>query len=277
MSSSQNTFDRERVRHPLKLRNLTVSSVRQVSPSMVRVTLSGPELEGFVSLAPADHVKVFFPAQDGTLTTPVFTANGIDRPATGTVISRDYTPFAFRPGSSGSDPELDIDFVLHGDEGPASAWAASATPGMPLAIAGPRGSHLPPSGIDRAVIVADETGLPAAARWLEALGPEIPVTALLAIEDYETSNYLEPAAQRELVWIDGPDRYFRLQDELGQLNLGPNSFVFLAGEAGALVPLRRYLRRELGLAKEQVDAHGYWKRGIVNLDHHAPLDPSDPD
>ena len=38
-----------------------------------------------------------------------------------------------------------------------------------------------------------------------------------------------------------------------------------------------YLRRELGLPKEQVDAHGYWKKGEANLDHHAPLDPSDPD
>ena len=28
---------------------------------------------------------------------------------------------------------------------------------------------------------------------------------------------------------------------------------------------------------EQVSASGYWRRGITNLDHHAPLDPSDPD
>jgi NADPH-dependent ferric siderophore reductase len=51
----------------------------------------------------------------------------------------------------------------------------------------------------------------------------------------------------------------------------------MAGEATMLAPLRRYLRRELGLPAEQVSASGYWKRGIVNLDHHAPLDPSDPD
>ena len=53
--------------------------------------------------------------------------------------------------------------------------------------------------------------------------------------------------------------------------------MFLAGEADILVPLRRYLRHELQLPAEQVSASGYWRRGIVNLDHHAPLDPSDPD
>ena len=40
---------------------------------------------------------------------------------------------------------------------------------------------------------------------------------------------------------------------------------------------RRYLRHDLQLPAAQVAASGYWKRGITNLDHHAPLDPSDPD
>lgn len=36
-------------------------------------------------------------------------------------------------------------------------------------------------------------------------------------------------------------------------------------------------RRRRVQARAQVDAHGYWKRGVVALDHHAPLDPSDPE
>lgn len=34
-------------------------------------------------------------------------------------------------------------------------------------------------------------------------------------------------------------------------------------------PIRRYLRRELGLPKQQVDVDGYWKKGTANLDHHS--------
>ena len=41
-----------------------------------------------------------------------------------------------------------------------------------------------------------------------------------------------------------------------------------AGEANALKPIRRYLRRELGLSKDQVEVDGYWKKGDANLDHH---------
>ncbi|MBN9613092.1 MAG: SIP domain-containing protein, partial [Actinobacteria bacterium] len=52
---------------------------------------------------------------------------------------------------------------------------------------------------------------------------------------------------------------------------------FLAGEATALIPLRRHLRRERELPKAQVDVHGYWKRGTAGHDHHAPVDPSDDD
>lgn len=267
------TPSRERLRHPLALRRLTVVGVRAVAPGMARVTLGGADFAGFAAPAPADHVKAFFPDEHGVLTTPIVTETGVARPEAGTVIARDYTPFAYRPDAG----ELDIDFVLHGDEGPASAWAAAAVPGMPLAVAGPRGSHLAPTGIDRAVIVADETALPAAARWLDALAPAVPTTALLTVHDAEAADYLAPGPGREMHWFSGPSRDAQAEAALRGLALGERSFVFLAGEAGAMTPLRRYLRRELGLTKQQVDAHGYWKKGEANLDHHAPLDPSDPD
>lgn len=271
--TASSTAIRQRVRHQLALRQLTVKSVRTIAPAMVRVTLGGNELEGFTAPGPADHVKVFFPDADGVLTTPVFSASGATRPETGTVIVRDYTPVEYRPDQG----ELDIDFVIHGDDGPASAWASRAQPGMPLAVAGPRGSHLPPSAISHAVVVADETALPAAARWLDALAPDVSVTALLSVAHPDTADYLPKGPGRELVWFDGDDRDARIQQAVRKMSFDEQSFAFLAGEAGAIMQIRRYLRRELGLSKEQVDAHGYWKRGIANLDHHAPLDPSDPD
>lgn len=49
------------VRHPLAVRRLAVRRVEALSPRMVRVTLGGADLDGFVSLAADDHVKLFFP------------------------------------------------------------------------------------------------------------------------------------------------------------------------------------------------------------------------
>ena len=41
-----------------------------------------------------------------------------------------------------------------------------------------------------------------------------------------------------------------------------DTFVWAAGEASTLVPVRRYLKQELGLPKQHLSLHGYWKLGV---------------
>lgn len=48
----------ELVRHPPNVRWVEVMHVANVTPLMRRVTFGGPELAGFISLAPEDHIKV---------------------------------------------------------------------------------------------------------------------------------------------------------------------------------------------------------------------------
>ena len=268
-------FTREHVRHPLVIRRLRVSVVRRIVPNIVRVTLIGPDLAGFASAGPTDHMKVFFPdPETGILTLPEVGPDGMRRGAEGVVISRDYTPRAVRSG------ELDLDIVTHGVEGPASAWAELADVGDELGIAGPRGSRLAPEGIERLLVIADETALPATGRWLDLLPADVPVTALFHVADESVEGYFDAALapRMDAEWITHADGYMQLEESLRSLGrIGEQTFVFLAGEADILVPLRRYLRHELFLPADQVSASGYWRRGVVNLDHHAPLDPSDPD
>lgn len=261
-------FTRERVMHELRRRKLTVVRSELMAPGMQRVTLGGAELADFTSPGPADHIKISVP--------------GGGEPAV-----RDYTPLEFRAdGPKG--PELDIDFFLHGvgshgavshGGGPAANWAANASPGDEVEIAGPRGSLMPPTDADELLLVADESALPVAARWLQWAGDQTSVTAYFSIEDPSIATYLaeHEVAGRRLSWLTGRDRDGRLAGILRDSHIGEGTFIFLAGEANSLVPMRRYLRRELGLPKAQVSAHGYWKRGVIALDHHAPLDPRDPD
>jgi NADPH-dependent ferric siderophore reductase len=274
--TSPAVFERVRIRHPLTIRRAKVARVARVAGPMLRVTLTGPELAGFAAPGPADHVKLFFPDEAGHLALPQATGAGIAPPERGRPIARDYTPLDFRPGGT-AGAELDIDFALHAHPGPASAWAAAAEPGSQIALGGPRGSLLAPEGIGSAVIVADESALPATRRWLQALAG-VPVTALLVVAEPDVEGYLADLSgpSRTLRWLAGPDRRNEAAPALGGLPITDDTFVFMAGEAGLIAPLRRLLRA-VGLPKHQVDAHGYWKLGTAGLDHHAPLDPSDPD
>ncbi len=243
------------VRHETVVRNLTVARKASLSPGFVRVTLRGEELEGFTSLGPADHVKVLL--ADDT--------------------RRDYTPRAFRPASGGALPELDLDFFLHGD-GPASGWAASAAEGDALTVGGPRGSHLPPTGAARVILGADESALPAFARWIEMLPEEVEILGFVELGNSSDAAYLDPehVHRARVVWLDKAESALdRAIRALGPL--GDDTFVWVAGEATTLVPIRRYLRRELALPPAQVKIAGYWKHGEAGRDHHAPIDPDDPE
>ena len=160
-TTSQRTHTVERLRHELKLRVLTVVRTEELTAHMRRITLSGGDLEGFVSPSHDDHVKLFFPAPGDTQ--PVFPvlgkgANPIEYAEGARPIARNYTPRRHDPVKG----ELEIDFVLHGD-GPASSWAAQAAPGQTLGVGGPRGSMVVPLDFDWYVLVGDQTALPAIA------------------------------------------------------------------------------------------------------------------
>ncbi|MGF0114932.1 siderophore-interacting protein [Promicromonospora sp. Marseille-Q5078] len=281
-------FDRPRTRFDLVPRRVRVHAVAELTGSMRRTTfrdVDGADPAARTSLAalrapgPEDHVKVFLPdPATGELHAPALAADGgLQRPTGVVSISRDYTVRATRTVDGVA--ELDVDWVLHGDEGPASAWAARAAEGDEVVLAGPRGSAGVPEGIGRLTLVGDETGLPALARWVAAVGPGLPVTAIVEIGDDVDEAYVEDELDGATVEIlyrtDGPGQLAEAVRSLGGLE-GDELFVGL-GEAGDLVPVRRYLRRELGLPAEQVAVSGYWRRGVVNLDHHLPLDPGDPD
>ncbi|WP_217133189.1 siderophore-interacting protein [Leucobacter chinensis] len=248
-------FTRERVMHELKRRTLRVTNVTQVAPDYARITVTSPELEGFEAPGPADHIKLIFGEAHG-------------RP-----IMRDYTPLNFRETAEGY--ELDIDMVLHETDGPASDWAKEAAPGQLIQQAGPRGSKLAPAGITEMVLVADETAFPAVTRWLDAVSDDVTVHKFFFTVDERMRAYFDD--QDDITWFDIDEAPEGIMAELRKLNITDTTFAFLAGEATTITPLRRYLRREAGIRLDQLDAQGYWKRGVAELDHHEPLDPEDPD
>ena len=273
-------FAREGGRNRFTARRATVLRVERVAPPILRVTVSGPDFGDFTSAGPADHVRVFFPdAATGELVAPTPAPageDGIVRPDQAT-ISRDFTPL---PRAVASGIELDLDFFVHPDPGPASSWAESARPGDELVIVGPRGSRRAPQNIDALLLVCDETSLPSVTRWVRDVPPGTPIDVIAAV--HGTGEWVAeyvgdlPGVRVQVVAPD-PSGGTVLAALERRGSIGEGTYVWAAGEASALVPVRRHLRRSLGLPAAQAQVSGYWRRGVEAFDHHAPIDPFDPD
>lgn len=241
----------QRVRHEVRMRILTVVKVATLTPHMVRITVQGPELEGFPSASPDDHVKLFLPTAAGEFNLPTMTPDGPKYPeGKAPSPARDYTPRAFRADVL----ELDLDFVIHGD-GPASTWAEKAKVGDKLGVGGPRGSMIVPSDYDHYVLVGDETALPAIGRWLEEMPASTNVTVLAEIASAAEKQSLARDAQ----WFirgESPS----LDAALAALPIPHgDTFWWVATESKRARELRSLLVETRGIDKDWVKATGYWQ------------------
>jgi NADPH-dependent ferric siderophore reductase len=231
----------ERVRHETRRRSLNVAALEQLTPHMLRVELTSPDLHDFVSLGADDHVKLFFPTQDGGM------------------VMRDFTPRAY----DNVLRTLTIDFALH-DAGPATQWASAAKVGDTLEIGGPRGSAIVPDDFDWYLLVGDETAFPAMARRAEEISPGKPVAVYaIAADQDETLAFRSPADLTQ-TWIlrEGGDDAAQLRAALdGFTPPAGDGFVWIAAEGGVAKALRQYMIEDRGHPREWIKAAGYWARG----------------
>ncbi|PYY35235.1 siderophore-interacting protein [Curtobacterium sp. MCJR17_055] len=160
--------------------SVRVAAVTSLTPHFVRVTLTGAELAEFSAVGLDQRIKVLLPLDGhGFSDLPEgedwFAAWRALPDATRNPI-RTYTVRSFRPDAH----ELDIDFVAHGDGGPASRWVSACRVGDELRIVGPRVPESPedlpsgaaefaPGSANRILLAGDETAAPAICAILEAL------------------------------------------------------------------------------------------------------------
>ena len=254
-----------RVRHETRRRNLTVREVQHLTPKMIRVTLEGDDLAGFVSMGFDDHVKVFFPppgSAELVLPTmgpdgPIF-AEGAPRPAL-----RDYTPRRYDAAAG----VLHLDFAIH-DAGPATTWAEHAKPGQPLGVGGPRGSFIIPTQFDWHLLIGDETALPAIGRRLEELPHDTRALVVAEVDGPAEEQKFSSAAQFEVIWVHrdsetAGDPKFLLERLQSVKFPAGDYFAWIAAETQVARALRQYLVTERSTNKHWVKAAGYWRRGAA--------------
>jgi NADPH-dependent ferric siderophore reductase len=251
----------ERRPFPLCTGVADVVGVRCLTPAMTRVTLGGPALQRFFVEEPGEIITLLWPAPRRELVLPQV---GWRFPpgVAEAQHARNYTVRHWRAEAR----ELDIDFVVHGDHGLASRWAARVRPGDRLGFAGPRvhwsdGSR---AGEGWTLLVADETGLPALAAIAEQLAPGHRAFALIEVADGDERQTLDTRADLDVQWLhrDGAPAGTTtlLPDAVAALDLtgGPGR-VWGGGEALAMRGVRRHVRDERGLPADAVSVLGYWK------------------
>ncbi|TRO69740.1 siderophore-interacting protein [Streptomyces sp. IB201691-2A2] len=218
---------------PFRFFTLQVTRTRRLSPSLVRVTFTGPDIHAFASDGQDQSLSLFLPRPgQQTPVMPMEYGEGwrqawIDTPEDVRAVMRSYTLRALRQDTNGATTEIDIDFVLHGTEpgaatlaGPASRWAADAGAGDRAVLLGPSVADntairfRPPADADLIVIWADETALPAASAILETLPAG--TKARVWLEVPHAGDRVEPttSADAEITWLVRDEMRDGIRDEV---------------------------------------------------------------
>lgn len=238
-----------------------VKSITDITPQLRRITFCSPALRDYPAECPAAHVKIFLP-RDGQLRPdlPTFGEKGPIWPENAIKpLLRTYTVRYVRPEAE----EIDIEFILHGDNGPAAQFAQNAQAGEFIGVSYP--AKTSPIGQYRhCYLVGDNTALPAIASLLESLPKQTGGHVFILLNRETDKLQFAKPDNVQIHWFIGDvqSKTDELIAEFKTLLLPENDVYFwLAGENNLVVELRNYLRREREYNKEFIYAIPYWRRG----------------
>ncbi|MEM9320494.1 MAG: siderophore-interacting protein [Pseudomonadota bacterium] len=243
-------------------RLLTVKEAWYLTPNMIRVIFAGPELDGFPEGRDGGNCKLLLPEPDETRES--FAERLANGPAP---VKRTYTVRKY----DAARQELSIDFVAHGDNGPASRWAGHAKPGDFLGFAGPSAPKVTSFEADWYLVAADPSAIPVAAAVLEAMPRDAKGVAIFEVTALEDQQEIDMPDGIEVHWLVHPDPHAAstAQEALIRDLDWPEGRVqtCIAGESGVIKSLRGFLHQEKQLPRHDTYISGYWKIGLIEDEH----------
>ncbi|ASW55361.1 siderophore-interacting protein [Plantactinospora sp. KBS50] len=194
---------------PWRVFDIEVRALRRLSPSFLRVTFTGAELDRFADNGFDQRIKLALPTPDRPVGCLPAGADWYrqwrDLPDDQRSPIRTYTVRAVRQAAQ----EVDVDLVLHGDGGPATRWARQARVGDRVALVGPDAGHpgphgglefQPPAG-GRLLIAGDETAAPAICGILERLPADARGHALIEVPEPADTLPVTAPAGMSVAWL----------------------------------------------------------------------------
>ncbi|UYQ77916.1 siderophore-interacting protein [Glutamicibacter sp. JL.03c] len=203
---------------------LTITRVERLNNQMVRLIASAPGLAGYRSNSALDEYVKVFVADPALGLVPPYDVRSLRHrlPREQVPRSKSYTIRWVDPVLN----ELAIDFVVHGEPGTVGHWAGLAQPGDPLVISPARSKASLTLNASYYVLAADEAGLPAIAKALEALPANAEGTALFEVADNDAMFDVKHPEGVVLRWLS------RDSMPAGKSSVLPSSFQSLALPAG---------------------------------------------
>jgi NADPH-dependent ferric siderophore reductase len=233
-------------RQPTKLWRAPVIRTQRVTPRMARITVGGPQIDDFVGAGTDENVMLYLYEPGAELPEPLTLETARAAMSRVRPYMRSYTIRRHDPVAN----EIDFDFVLHGDHGPASKWAANAQPGDELIFVGPSPAYRPDPAADWHLLIGDETAIPAIEAIMRAL-PGATIRAFVEVENAEEEQDLD------VTWVHRGELVKAI--ETAQLPDGRPA-VWAAGERQVMQDVRETLVRR-GIERGRVRPATYWRIG----------------
>ena len=239
-------------------RLLEVRNVTRITPNMQRITLGGADMAGFPERHESANFKLVLPPNGQSIDQ----LQDDDKP-----VVRTYTLRKFHAEKN----EVDVDFALHDNPGPATDWAINATPGDRVGFKGPGKPKLMNTNADWFLLAGDMSALPAISALMEILPATCQGHAILEVVSEDDRQDLSHPPGIKVSWIVNPhptqanshliDAVRNMDWDTGQAS------VWVAGESGAVREMRQYFKQERGVERDFLYASGYWQIGLTEDRH----------
>ncbi len=240
---------------------LRVTGKEYVTPHYIRVYLTGEDAGLLANTTVGINNKILIPP---TGVDKIYFSDPKSEPVPEHLrpVMRTYT----HRGIDVEKNEVWIDFVAHGDEGPASAWAIAAEPGDVLGVMMKDGKRELYTKADNYLLVGDATALPVLGAILEDLPPTAKGQCIIEVYGKEDEQQLQTRADIDFTWLHNaqPQQGSRLAEVVKSMPLPEDDrFAYVAAEFSTVKEIRRYLRKEQDWQHTELYAYSYWKAGVA--------------
>jgi len=237
-----------------------------LTPHYIRVVLGG-DVAVFKNTTIGDNNKIFIPPKGvAQVHLPEFDVQNnswIHPPKEVAPFIRTYT----HRGIDLEKGELIIDFVNHGETGPASAWALHSQIGDELGVAmKTEPKELYPKDAEWFLLAGDATAIPVLSAILETLPGSAKGTCIIEVPSKEDEQILDTKAKIDFIWLynQHPENGSELAQRVRKVRIpNANKFGYVACEFSSVKEIRTYLRKELGWSPAELYAYSFWKSGVA--------------